>query len=84
MEFRRSKFVEQRVKVHSLDEGYVWVPKGRDFTKDPKEKIPTRATMFQEVENLLLFHPKGCLVVFFVLRGCLAVFSILRGCLGWI
>ena len=39
MEFRRSEFVKPRVKVHLLDEGYVCVPKKRDFTEDPKEEI---------------------------------------------
>ena len=38
-EFRRSEFVEQRVKVHLLDKGYSYIPKMRDFTKDIKEKI---------------------------------------------
>ena len=37
-EFRQSEFVELRVKVHLLDEGYVWVPKIRDFTEDPREE----------------------------------------------
>ena len=32
-EFRRSEFVEQRVKVHLFDEGYAYIPKMRDFTK---------------------------------------------------
>ena len=27
------------MKVHCIDEGYAWVPKKRDFTKDPNEKI---------------------------------------------
>ena len=36
-EFRRSEFVEQRVKVHIFDEGYTWIPKRRDFTEDPNE-----------------------------------------------
>ena len=36
-EFRRSEFVGQRTKVHLLDEGYVWVPRTRDFTKDSRE-----------------------------------------------
>ena len=39
LEFRRLKFVEQRVKVHLLDEGYVYIPKIREFTKDPKKEI---------------------------------------------
>ena len=38
-EFRRSKFVELRTKVHRINQGYTCVPKMRDFTKDPKEKI---------------------------------------------
>ena len=37
--FRMSEFVGTRTKVHLLDEGYTWVPKGRDFTKDPNEDI---------------------------------------------
>ena len=32
MEFRRSKFVGLRTKVHLLNEGYEWVPKTRDIT----------------------------------------------------
>ena len=27
------------MKVHPINEGYVWVPKRRDFTEDPKEEI---------------------------------------------
>ena len=38
-EFHRSEFVEPRVKVHLLDEGYVLVLKMRDFTENPKEEI---------------------------------------------
>ena len=38
-EFHRSEFIEPRVKVHLPDEGYAWVPKRRDFTEDPKDKI---------------------------------------------
>ena len=37
--FRQSEFVEPRVKVHLLDEGYAYIPKKRDFTEDPKEEI---------------------------------------------
>ena len=39
MEFHRSEYVELRTKVHLLDEGYAHVPKRRDFTEDPNEKI---------------------------------------------
>ena len=35
----RPEFVKPRVEVHLLDEGYVWVPKRRGFTEDPKEEI---------------------------------------------
>ena len=38
-EFCRSKFIEPRIKVHRLDEGYAHVPKRRDFTEDTKEEI---------------------------------------------
>ena len=41
--------------------------------------------MLKEVEifpTLVIFHPKGCLVVFSSLRGRLAVFSTLRGYLA--
>ena len=37
--FACRNFIEPRVKVHLLDEGYVWVPKRRDFTEDPKEEV---------------------------------------------
>ena len=37
MEIGWSEFVGLRTKVHILDEGYTWVPKRRDFTKDLKE-----------------------------------------------
>ena len=33
-EFRWSEFIGPRTKVHLLDEGYMWVPKTRDFTED--------------------------------------------------
>ena len=39
LEFRRSKFIESRVKVHILDEGYAYIPKRRDFIEDPNEEI---------------------------------------------
>ena len=38
-EFRRSKFVGKRTKVHLLDEGYVWVPRTQDFTEDSREEF---------------------------------------------
>ena len=37
--FHRLEFVGPRTKVHILDEGYAWVPKRRDFNKDPKEEV---------------------------------------------
>ena len=39
MEFRWSEFVGPRTKVHLLDEGYVWVPKIRDFAEDSSEEF---------------------------------------------
>ena len=38
-EFRRSEFVEPKVKVHLLNEGYAWVPKTGDFTEDSSEEM---------------------------------------------
>ena len=39
IEFYRSEFVDPRVKVHLLDEGYAYIPKRRDFIENPKEEI---------------------------------------------
>ena len=36
---RWSDFVEPRMKVHILDEGYACVPKKGDFAKDPREEF---------------------------------------------
>ena len=33
---RMSEFVEPRIKVHLLVEGYAYVPKSWDFTENPK------------------------------------------------
>ena len=33
-EFHRSEFVEQRTKVHLLDEGHAWILKTWDFAED--------------------------------------------------
>ena len=49
MEFRQLEFIETRIKVHRLDEGYVHIPKRRDFTKDPKEEI-SKNQIFQARE----------------------------------
>ena len=38
-EFRRLDFVEPRLKVHRLDEGYGWVQKMRGSTEDPKKEF---------------------------------------------
>ena len=76
-----TEFVEQRVKVHLLDDGYVWVPKRRGFTEDPREEVflrPLSVLLCSKRSGFFLlwfiFHSKGCLVVFYALRGCLAVF----------
>ena len=39
MEFCRSEFIRPITKVHLLDEGYVWVPKTRDFPEDSSEEF---------------------------------------------
>ena len=38
-EFRRSKFDGPEIKVHRINEGYAWVLKMRDFSKDPNEEF---------------------------------------------
>ena len=38
-EFRPSEFGGPKTKVHLLDEGYTWVPKTRDFTRDLSEEF---------------------------------------------
>ena len=38
-EIRRSEFIGPRVKIHLLVEGYAYVPKSQDFTKNPNEEI---------------------------------------------
>ena len=37
MKFCRLEFVGPRIKVHLLDEGYVWVLKTMDFVEDLSE-----------------------------------------------
>ena len=60
MEFHPSEFVEPRVKFYLLNEGYAWVPKEGVSLKIQRRKfreieyfklgrLPTHATMFQEV-----------------------------------
>ena len=39
MEFGYSVFIGPRTKAHLLDEGYVWVPKTRDFPRDSSEEF---------------------------------------------
>ena len=39
MEFRWSKLVRPRTKVHRIDEGYACVPKMWDFVEDPNEEF---------------------------------------------
>ena len=39
MKFRWSVFVWLRTKVHHFDKGYAWVPRNRDFAKDPRREI---------------------------------------------
>ena len=39
MEIRWSEFVGPRTKVLLLNEGYVWVPKARDYSKDSSEEF---------------------------------------------
>ena len=79
LELRWSDFVEPRMKVHRIDEGYTWVLRMRDFTEDSKEesreievvgfrRLSTRYFTLQEVgilHNLVYFPLLGRL------KGCL-------------
>ena len=47
MEFRWSEFIKPRTKVHLLNEGYMWIPKRRDLTEDPKEEV-SRNRIFRD------------------------------------
>ena len=38
-EFCRSESIEPRIKIYLLDKGYVYIPRTRNFTEDPKKKI---------------------------------------------
>ena len=38
-EFRQSKFVGIKMKIHLIEEGYMWVPKTRDFAEVPSEEF---------------------------------------------
>ena len=38
-EFRQPKFVESRVKIHLIDEGYAYILKMKDFIEDSREEI---------------------------------------------
>ena len=88
--FRPSKFVEPRVEVHLLCEGYLWVPKMRDFTKYPKEEISgNQRFRVREASYSCYCASRGrdsfylglflLLWTDFYLRGSLARYSTLRG-----
>ena len=47
--FRRSEFVEPRVKVYLLNEGYMCIRKMKDFTEDPNEEFSGNQ-IFQAME----------------------------------
>ena len=51
MEFYRSEFVGLRTKVHLLDEGYMWVPKTRDFVEDSSKEFRKSKISGQEVST---------------------------------
>ena len=51
IEFRRWEFIGPRTKVHCINDGYVWVPKTKDFTEDPNEGF-----MKSKVSGLGIVH----------------------------
>ena len=97
MEFRRLEFVGPRTKVHLLHEGYVCLPKTRDFSKNSSDEFGklnvsglgsaygTFESFFYGTRDSSYFGLFSILRVvwlsFNALSGCLALFS-LRGCLA--
>ena len=60
LEFYRSEFVEPRVKVHLLDEGYACVPKMEDFTEDPMEEtLGNQGFLAREASYLCYYASRG-------------------------
>ena len=58
--FHRLEFVEPRVKVHLLDEGYVWVPKRKSFTEDSNEEISrNKGSQAKEASYPCYYAPIG-------------------------
>ena len=59
-EFHQLEFVEPRVKVHLLDEGYAWVPKRGDFAEDPNEEISgNQGFRVREASYPSYYAPRG-------------------------
>ena len=74
-----SNFDGPRTKVHRINKGYTWVPRMRDFVKDPRKEIleievvglrrlPTRSFTLKEggILPTLVYFP-----LFGELKGCL-------------
>ena len=93
MGFHWSEFVEQRVKVHLLDEGYVWVPKGKDFDEDLKEEIRGKSKFsglrgvlrtsyrFSTLKEVGILSTLVLVSIFLLILG-LKWWNVLRVCLG--
>ena len=56
-ELHWSDFVDLRTKVHRIDEGYVWVPRTRDFFKDPRKEI--HEINIVKASYPFIYAPKG-------------------------
>ena len=52
-DLRESEFVEPRVKVHLLGEGYAWIPKTKDFDEHPKKEIHPGKLKFSSLGGVL-------------------------------
>ena len=77
MEFYRSKFVELRVKVHLLNEGYAYMPKRRDFIEDPNEEISRNQIFRAREASYMCYDPSrgrdSSYIVYFLPQGYLKV-----------
>ena len=89
-EFRRSEFVGPRMKVHLLDEGYMWVPKTWDFAEDSSEEFgKSKVSSLGSAHGTsysFFYSPRGRDSSYFCLFSIIGAvwlsFNALRGCLA--
>ena len=78
------------MKVHLLDEGYAWVPKPQDFSKDSSEEFgKSKVSCLGSVHGtskIFFYTPRGrdssYFGLFFIIGAVWLSFNALRGCLA--